>query len=194
MALYDDSYSPQASWPELVCRVRAGDTQAMEDLYRVIATGVRLRLARHSGGHDLSDRVHDLFITMTESIRKGAVREPERLMGYLRTVERRHTATHIGRLLRERRNLSPVEMSALCDGSTSPERYAIERQSADLAARILSGLRPRDREILIRFYVHEQTPDEICRAMRLTGTQYRLIKSRAKARFVDLCRRRLARR
>ncbi len=165
----------------------------MEDLYRVISTGVRLRLARHAGGHDLNDRVHDLFVTMTESIRKGAVREPERLMGYLRTVERRHTATHIGRLLRERRNVSPIELSGLRDGAVSPERYAIERQSADMAARILSALRPRDREILIRFYVHEQKPDEICRAMRLTGTQYRLIKSRAKARLVDLCRRRFAR-
>ena len=40
----------------------------------------------------------------------------------------------------------------------------------------------------------EQTPQEICKAMHLTEAQYRVLKSRAKARLGDLCRRRLARR
>ena len=194
MNLPNDAYSPESSWPELVLRVRNGDAEAMEDLYKVISTGVRLRIARQSGGHDLNDRVHDLFITVTESIRNGAVREPERLMGYLRTVERRHLASYFDRMLRERRNASAVEMSVLRDRGASPERFAMDRQFQDVASRILGGMRGRDREVLLRFYFREQTAEEICNAMHLTGTQYRLIKSRAKARFVELCRRRLARR
>ena len=54
--------------------------------------------------------------------------------------------------------------------------------------RVLKGLHPREREILIRYYLREQSPQEICREMRLTETQFRLIKSRAKARFGELIR------
>jgi hypothetical protein len=46
--------------------------------------------------------------------------------------------------------------------------------------------------VLIRFYLDEQTPDVICRDMGLTETQFRLIKSRAKARFGGLGKRRFS--
>jgi hypothetical protein len=41
----------------------------------------------------------------------------------------------------------------------------------------------KDREILDRFYVQEQLPERICDEMKLSITQFRLLKSRAKARF-----------
>jgi hypothetical protein len=45
---------------------------------------------------------------------------------------------------------------------------------------------------LTRFYLNEESAEEICDNMGLTDTQFRLIKSRAKARFGELGRRRLA--
>ena len=162
----------------------------MEDLYRVLSTGVRLRLARQLGGRDINDRVHDLFVLVTESIRNGELRQPERLMGYVRTVERRQVASQIDSELREKRN-ALVDAWTLQDGGASPERFAIEHEFSEMARRILGGFRGRDREVLSRFYIAEESGPEICRAMDLTETQYRLIKSRAKARFVALCRRRM---
>jgi RNA polymerase sigma factor (sigma-70 family) len=173
--------------------MRSGDNGAMEDLYRVFCGGVRLRLARQLGQHDLNDRVHDIFLIVTESILNGELREPERLMGYVRTVERRQVASQIDHALRERRNANATELRGLRDRGSNPERSVIDRQFTEMAMRILSGLRERDREVLVRFYMEEQTPEEICGALGLTETQYRLIKSRAKARFVDLCRRGLER-
>ncbi len=52
----------------------------------------------------------------------------------------------------------------------------------------MNRMRPRDREVLVRFYVQEQDAAEICRTMDLTETQFRLLKSRAKARLTRLCR------
>jgi RNA polymerase sigma-70 factor (ECF subfamily) len=52
-------------------------------------------------------------------------------------------------------------------------------------------LSDRDREILTRFYLDEQTQEQICGEMNLTETQFRLLKSRAKARFGELGRRKL---
>ena len=60
--------------------------------------------------------------------------------------------------------------------------------------RILKSLPQRDREILIRFYLHEQRPEQICEDMNLSETQFRLIKSRAKARFGELGKRRMSKR
>jgi RNA polymerase sigma-70 factor (ECF subfamily) len=185
-----DFHPPQTPWTELVRRVRSGDAAAMEDLYRVLSTGVRLRLSRQLRGRDIADRVHDLFVMVTESIRNGELRQPERLMGYVRTVERRQVASQIDHDVREKRN-TPAEVWSLPDDGASPERFAIQHQFSEMAQRILSGLRDRDREVLSRFYIEEESGPEICRAMDLTETQYRLIKSRAKARFVALCRRRM---
>jgi RNA polymerase sigma-70 factor, ECF subfamily len=50
---------------------------------------------------------------------------------------------------------------------------------------------PRCREILERFYLREQRREQICREMSLTETQFRLLKSRAKARLGDRGQRRL---
>ena len=78
------------------------------------------------------------------------------------------------------------------DAGQDPERLAIDRQNLDLAVRLLRSLPIRDREVLIRFYLKEQTPEQICSEMDLTETQFRLIKSRAKARYGELGQRRFA--
>jgi len=54
---------------------------------------------------------------------------------------------------------------------------------------VLKEISDRDREVLMRFYVHEQSYETICQEMGLTYNQFRLLKSRAKARFGKLGRR-----
>jgi DNA-directed RNA polymerase specialized sigma subunit len=57
---------------------------------------------------------------------------------------------------------------------------------------VLASLSPRDRNILERFYLQEQTQEQICEEMSLSETQFRLLKSRAKARFGEIGKKRLA--
>ncbi len=188
-------HQPDAPWSELVRRVRIGDADAVEDLYEVFSTGIRLRLARQLAAMDVNDKVHDLFVAVMESIRQGKVRQPERLMGYVQTMVSRQVASHIDRISKERRNSPVMEMRApLPDQAPDPEHSAMDRQIGEVIRRVLGGMRERDRQILVRFYLKEETPQEICLAMHLTEAQYRVLKSRAKARLGDLCRRRLARR
>jgi DNA-directed RNA polymerase specialized sigma subunit len=71
------------------------------------------------------------------------------------------------------------------------EEAAILRQRIGLIRQVLGKLADRDKEILTRFYVDEQTPDQICSEMGLTETQYRLMKSRAKTRFGELGKKQL---
>jgi RNA polymerase sigma-70 factor, ECF subfamily len=182
-------------WTRLVERIRQQDSGAMEELYQVFLKGARFLLYRQLGPRDLEDKVHDLFVMVTQSICNGELRQPERLMGYVRTVVRRQVVAHIEDAVRARRNYRDLEGSRLlADREPDPERSAIERQQEELAFRILNVIAKRDREVLVRFYLEEEPVEEICRQMHLTRNQFRLIKSRAKARFGELGRRRLARR
>jgi RNA polymerase sigma-70 factor (ECF subfamily) len=186
-----DSSNPQ--WPDLVERIRSGEASGMEELYRVFSKGIRFFLCRQLGPQDLDDKVHDIFLIITKSIQNGDLREPERLMGYVRTIVRRQVAAHISQVVQARRNQTELDFGmALTDYHPNPERRIIEEQNLNLAMRILNSLHKREREVLTRFYLREQTPAEICQDMDLTETQFRLIKSRAKARFGELGRRRLA--
>lgn len=185
----------QTQWADLVERIRNDDTSALEELYRVFSRGIRFYLCRQLGPQDLDDRVHETFLTVAQSIRRGDVREPERLMGYVRTVVRRQVAAYIEEISARRRQQTDLDCGlSVRDGCVDPEEAAIERQNQDIAWRVLNAISGRDREILIRFYLHEQAPEQICREMNLTETQFRLLKSRAKARFGELGRRRLDRR
>jgi len=74
----------------------------------------------------------------------------------------------------------------VADRKRNPEEKAIGRQNEDLMVQVLCSMSTRDREILTRFYLHEQSQEQICAEMGLSETQFRLLKSRAKARFGEL--------
>jgi len=190
-----ESDPPEPSWSQLVERIRAGDPAGMEQLYGVFVKGVRFFLWRQLGPQDLDDKVHDVFLIITQSIQRGELREPDRLMGYVRTVVRRQVAAHIDSAVHARRNQQSIDPAMmLSDHQPDPERRVIEREGQDVALRMLNSLPKRDREVLVRFYLQEQTAEEICRDLNLTETQFRLIKSRAKARYGELGKRRFSKR
>jgi RNA polymerase sigma factor (sigma-70 family) len=175
-------------WTATVERIQAGDPAAMAELYAVFTRGVRYLLLRSLGVDDIDDRVHDCFVIVTEAIRSGELREPARLMGYVRTVVRRHIAARIGDAMLRRRNVVEFEDAVLdvSDKKNNPEQNLLASQRAEIARRVFNGVSRRDREILRRFYLLEQSQERICSEMGLSYNQFRLLKSRAKARFGQL--------
>ena len=187
---YDRSDS--VDWPELVRRIQSGDETGMEDLYRLFARGIRFYLCRQLGVQELDDKVHDTFLIVVQAIRRGDLREPERLMGFVRTVVRRQVAAHIDQVVHSRRDELHLDVGVrVMDSRRNPEQNMAFQQKVDFMLEILQQLSERDREILTRFYLHEESQEEICRNMSLSETQFRLLKSRAKARFGELGQRRL---
>jgi DNA-directed RNA polymerase specialized sigma24 family protein len=156
--------SSMRSWSALVEGVQRGERLEMEELYTNFSRGIRYYFCKHLGPADLDDRVHDAYLTVVQAIRAGSLREPEALMGFVRTIIRRQVAAGIDAAV----------------------------QKTQLMVQVLEEISVRDKEILTRFYLRGQTQGKICREMRLTETQFRLLKSRAKARFGELGRKRLA--
>jgi RNA polymerase sigma factor (sigma-70 family) len=179
-------------WAELVQNIRAGDANAMEKLYQVFARGIRLYLCRQLGLQDVDDKVHDTFLIVVQAIKNGELREPDRLMGFVRTIARRLVAGHIDQMVHRRRDNVPVESGiAISDNAATPEQDVLGREKVDIMFEVLRDMSGRDRDILTRFYLYEQSQETISREMDLTPTQFRLLKSRAKARFAELGRKKL---
>lgn len=181
-----------AGWVELVERIRLEKTDGMEELYQLFSRGIRFYLCRQLGPQELDDKVHDTFVVVVQAIRRGELREPERLMGFVRTIVRRQVAAHIDKVVHNRREQAEFDSTVrVVDPRGNPEEAAIFRQRIGLIRQVLGELSERDREILTRFYIDEQSQDQICSEMGLTETQFRLLKSRAKARFGELGKKKL---
>jgi RNA polymerase sigma-70 factor (ECF subfamily) len=177
----------------LVQQIKAGNDDGMEQLYRLFSRGIRFYLCRQLGPQELEDKVHDTFLIVVNAIRRGDLREPDRLMGFVRTVVRRQVAAYIEQAVQTRREQAELE-SGICvaDRAQNPEQEAMIKQKAALMKSALDSLSQRDRDILIRFYLKEQSQEQICREMSLTETQFRLLKSRAKAKFGEIGKKKLA--
>ncbi len=184
---------PAVDWATLVTQIKAGEDAGMEHLYKLFSRGIRFYLCRQLGPQELEDKVHDTFLIVVNAIRRGDLREPERLMGFVRTVVRRQVAAYIENAVHTRREQADLESGvAVADKTQNPEQEAIGRQKAELMKSALEALSRRDRDILIRFYLKEQSQEQICREMDLTETQFRLLKSRAKAKFGEIGKKKLA--
>ena len=178
-------------WTRIVERIREDDPSALEELYGYCGKGVRYFLLRRLGADELEDRVHDVFLVVAEAIRSGDLRDPTRLMGFVRTVVRRMIAGVIQGNVNSRISYIDLEggMFSMADWRLDPERRAVQNQRIEMVRRLLMGVSRRDREILRRFYVEDQPQEQICEEMRLSYNQFRLLKSRAKARFSEMGRR-----
>ena len=181
-------------WAELATRVQQGEASAMAELYRLFLQSVRQAFSRQLGSQDLDDVLHDSFLIVVQSIRRGELREPERLLGFVWTVARRRVAAHIETVVQQRCLQSPADPCApLVAAGYNPEQEMILRQREEIAHTTLDTIGERDRQILVRFYLLEQSSEEICRDLGLSKTQFRLLKSRAKARFSMTAKRNIRR-
>jgi RNA polymerase sigma factor (sigma-70 family) len=183
-------------WKDVVEQIRAGDPAGEEDLYRNLAAGARLFLQRRLGTQDVDDLVHDLFVIVVRTIHRGDLREPERLMGFVRTVLNRQLNLGISRIIHKLKRETSLELESATELTTAdptPEQWAATQQKVAIMRQVLAKMRAHDREVLTRFYLHEESPERIQKEMSLTPTQFNLLKSRAKARLTELVQRKLAR-
>jgi RNA polymerase sigma-70 factor, ECF subfamily len=158
----------------------------------LFSKGIRFLLHRAINPDDIDDKVHDVLLIVLHAIMAGTVRDPSRLAGYVRGIVKRHIATYVDTDVRLRQKRVDLDLEGISNMSLDPETAAITKNEEAIAMRVLQSLPKRHCELLIRFYLREEAPEDICRSLKLTDTQFRLIKSRAKARFAELGKHRFA--
>jgi len=175
------------SLSHIVRQVAEGKKEGFEQLYHLFRM-LSVSLRRQFGFQDFEDRMHDVYLIVVEAIRTGKLREPAALPSYIHGVSRFVVCSQVN--IRSRRarighSFRYWEMSNR-PGAQTPEESLWVKQRVELMRQLLQTLSGKEREILTRFYLHEQPKEIICRDMQLTETQFRLTKSRAKARLSRL--------
>jgi RNA polymerase sigma-70 factor, ECF subfamily len=176
------------TWSPVVEQIKAGRESAIEDLYKVLRPGIRTFFLRQIGPDHADDACHDVIVDLIAAIKAGALREPESLGRYAMTIARRKAIAYIGGTIRGRQTMDAERRGLLCDASESPEQVVLRLERQAIAKRVLTALPARQRELLIRFYLNGESREDILAVTGMSDTQFRLIKSRAKARYTDLMR------
>jgi RNA polymerase sigma-70 factor, ECF subfamily len=171
------------TWTPIVERIRGGDAAASEELYPKILPILKSCCKSRLVPDESEDRMQETYLIVLKAIQNGDVREPEKLMGFIRVIGHRQYCAYIHRRTTFRSSESDIEaFESSCRFRFDPEFDVLVQERRAFAQGVLAQLAPREREILERFYIREESPDWICKAMALTSDQFRLLKWRAKAK------------
>lgn len=171
------------SYADVVNNVRDDRPEGLQQLYALFKV-LSGSLRKQMGFVEFEDRLHDVYLMVIEAIRDGRLREPEALSSYIHGVARLSTCSKVGVRARHRRLSGSLEHWVKNNhGKSTPEEQLAKKQRLAIMRDLLRSLTERDREIITRFYLHEQPKHQICLEMDLTDTQFRLAKSRAKQKL-----------
>jgi RNA polymerase sigma-70 factor (ECF subfamily) len=190
------TWCSDVNWADLLCRINNREATAVGELYSLISRGILFFLRRRLPIEESKDRLHEVFLILVEAIQDGRIEDPRAFPGYAVTVAKRQAWTQIRSRSggRECNFEEGVMERVFADPKDDPYKMIADAEQRALLNRALGLLHPRQREVLRRFYIHEESKEEICASMNLTETQFRLLKSRAKARFGEVGRDTLRRR
>ncbi len=168
---------------DLAGRVRAGDGQAEEELVARYHRGVGFVLRRSVRDPNLvEDLSQETFRIALEKIRRGDLREPAKLAGFLCSLARNLAIEHFRRVSAQRSS-GPAE-ETLSGAEPGPLEDLLRSEQARIVRRILSDLpTERDRQILLRFYLAEEDKETICRDLGLTSLHFNRVLFRARERY-----------
>ncbi len=170
---------------DLIRRIRSGERQAEEELVDCFSRGLSIMLRRLAGDPALAEDLHqETFQVVLGKARQGEIREPEKLLGFLRSTAR-------NLLIAERRKSVRGGAPRLAEAPVSQEapqlRRLLRSEKANQVRRLLGELRfPRDREVLVRFYLAGATKEEICSDLDIEPTRFKKILFLARGRMREL--------
>lgn len=170
---------------ELVRRICAGERQAETELVEQFAGPLRYLLARWTRDEATAeDLLQETLRLALEKIRTGAVREPDRLAGFLRGLAK-NLSIDLYRRAWSRAPVEPMDRVAeVADDREGPLSELLKKERADLARRLLSEMgTDRDRQVLFRFYIAEESTADICRDLELAPDHFYRVLHRARQRF-----------
>ena len=119
-----------------------------------------------------------IFVSVFDALGNDSPKSSEKLDALVWTIARRQLAIHASQTA-----------DCLVDAPAGIAGMRLLDFDQAHAARVtLQELRPKDRQILVQYYLKEQTSAEICQTFQITETQFWLIKSSATGRFRQMRR------
>ena len=165
----------------LVTRIIEGDAHAEEELvdhFEDAVLHIIRRIARNSSL--VEDFSQDTFLTVIRKIRNGDLQQAESLGSFIANTARFHTIEQLRRLRQRAISENLDEAKEVPDPAPNRlDELQASEQHAEVR-RLVRELRPRYRELLLRFYINEEAKATICADLRLTSAQFDGVLHRAR--------------
>jgi RNA polymerase sigma-70 factor (ECF subfamily) len=150
--------------------------------------GLRMQLARVTGSVELSkDLIQDAIVTALQKLKRGEISTGAHLDGYVYRIAVNHYLNH--RRKQRTAALEPGSEAEIVDAEAASRPVAeIETaQWARIVKQLLREVKPaRDRELLVSYYLYEESKDDLCRRFGLTELHFNRVIFRARDRFRDM--------
>jgi RNA polymerase sigma-70 factor (ECF subfamily) len=166
----------------LVARVAAGDRNAESEIVEHFAPRVRAMAVVRTRDHELArDLAQETLLAVLQALRKGQVRDSDRIEGFVAGVARNVINNHKRRRLKHPESSLDEDTPAIVveDDREGPERRR-------LMARALSTLSAADRQVLLLTLVEGLKPGQIASKIGVSADVARTRKSRALKRILEV--------
>jgi hypothetical protein len=147
-------------WVDLVAGVRAGDAEAVLRLGNIFQGGIRLFLRRSLGQHKLQSRQQEALSLVIKSIRETFRDHPNRLASHVLTV--------LDQYIGSQRTASPHLVLE--------NESRVNMQDVGAMRELLAKIAAVDREALRRYYVDQETSEQICQALNISAARFQAVK------------------
>lgn len=162
-----------------------GSREELEQLREQVLALLRAELQDPALADDLCQ---DAFRIVLERLARQPLEDPSRAGAYLAQTARYLAIGHHKRVARHRTVTGhAAAIEAVADPAMAQEQ-AIQLDARARAVRqVLQEMRQtRDREILVRVYLHDQDKAVVCRELGISDDHYKRVLHRARARFAEL--------
>jgi RNA polymerase sigma-70 factor (ECF subfamily) len=178
---------------DLVRRIVSGEPAAEAELVDRFSRALSFlsrRLTRDDTAAE--DLYQETFRLVIEKVRKGELREPERLPGFVSSMARNlflGSARRVGRRLKWQGDSEATETAP--DPAPGQLARLLVKEKAAAVRGVLGELKnDRDREILSRYYISGEDKEDICRDLELSDLHFNRVLFRARQRYKELFERR----
>lgn len=179
---------PQSDAVDPAMVIGSGQEETLRRLRVRVLAALRVQVRDHALADDLC---HEAFRVVLERLARKPLEDPARLESYLMQTARFLVIAHRRRRDRQR---TATGHQATIEAVSDDQDHEFERQQAacaDAVHRVLREMRwSRDREILVRVYLHDQDKEVVCRELGISEDHYKRVLHRARERFATLLQRR----
>lgn len=178
--------SAHADYTSLVKRINDGDATAEAELISIFkdrVSHITRRIAHNASMAE--DLWQDTVFTVIKKIRNGDLQQPESLGYFVASVARNHALEQM-RGLRRRTSEDLEHAEEVPDRSPSPLEQLQTSENRKEIHQVIDELIPRDKAVILRFYINEEPKEVICTDLGLTSEQFDRVVHRARKRFKAL--------
>lgn len=169
---------------DLVSRIQAGDQAAETRIVELFSPAIRaMARVRSRGSVDQHDVCQDVLIAVITGLRRGQIRDAERLGAFIAGVARNVISNEL-RVQRTR----PAQPIADADAVADLRDEVAKRDRVRRLRSALEEVVDADRQILVLTLVHGLKSGEVAERLRLDDQVVRARKSRAIRRLTERLR------